>query len=211
MEPAVMTTFLLIRHALHRLGGDTIAGRLPDVSLSAEGASQAAQLAARVAAVPLEAIYSSPLERTWETAAPLGVATGLDVQRCDAIAEIDFGEWTGRRLDELRGTPHWSRWNAYRSGSRAPGGESMLEVQSRAVGALERLRDAHPIGRVALVSHADVIKAMLAYGLGAPLDLMQRIEISPASVSALVVAEYGPWVLCVNRTDGGIDDLPSGE
>jgi probable phosphoglycerate mutase len=197
-----VTTFLLIRHALHELGGDRIAGRLPDVHLSPDGLAQAEQLAARLDGVRIDAVRASPMERTRETAAPLAARRGLRLETCDDLLEIDYGEWTGRPLDALREDERWRRWNTFRSGHRVPGGESMIEVQSRAFALLQRLSAQHPDGHLALVSHADVIKAVVAQCLGAPLDLFQRIEISPASVSVVVVAELGPWVVCVNHTDG---------
>ncbi len=195
-----MTTFLLIRHAAHSLGGQTIAGRTPGVSLSPDGQAQAARLAERVSHLPIKAIYCSPIDRVRQTAQPVADRLGLPVRVNDTLAEIDYGEWTGRTLDELRPLPHWQRWNSFRSGTRVPGGESMLDIQSRVVAEMLRLRDHHPGECVAVFSHGDVIKAAVAYFLGVPLDLFMRIEIGLASISVVAVAEYGPWVLCVNNT-----------
>lgn len=194
------TTFLLIRHGAHLLGGDRIAGRTPDVHLSPWGCEQAAKLAERLGSLPIQAVYTSPMERTRETAAPLADGLGLTLQSLPELNEIDFGDWNGARLDDLRPQPLWQQWNAFRSGTRAPNGESMLEAQCRILQAMERLRERHPDEVVALVSHADVIKAAVAYFLGAPLDLFLRIEIGLASVTAINVGEFGPWVLCVNET-----------
>jgi probable phosphomutase (TIGR03848 family) len=196
-----VTTFVLIRHGLHQLGGDRIAGRLPGVHLSDEGRAQAERIVPRLDGVRIDAVHVSPMERTRETAAPLARERGLEPQICDDLLEIDYGEWTGRRLDQLSEDERWRRWNTFRSGHRVPGGESMVEVQARAFALLQRLHALHPDGCIALVSHGDVIKALVAQCLGAPLDLFQRIEISPASVTVLVVAELGPWVLCVNHSD----------
>ncbi|HEY2584381.1 MAG TPA: histidine phosphatase family protein [Tepidisphaeraceae bacterium] len=194
------TTFLLIRHAAHLLAGDTIAGRSAGVYLSPLGHEQARAMANRVATLPVRAIYCSPIDRARETAAPLSERLQLPVQTSDALSELDFGEWTRKTLDELRTQPLWQHWNAFRSGTRIPGGESMLDLQSRIVGEMLRLRNHHPDQCVALVTHGDVIKAAVAYWLGVALDLFRRIEIGLASVSVVAVGDRGPWVLCVNNT-----------
>src|SRR5687767_2098663 len=110
------TTFLLIRHGLHELGGDIIAGRTPGVHLSDAGRTQADGLCARLADVSIDAIYSSPMERTIETAQPLATRRGLTVEHSPELLEIDFGDWTGKSLHELRGSPGWREWNSFRSG-----------------------------------------------------------------------------------------------
>jgi broad specificity phosphatase PhoE len=194
------TTFLLIRHAAHLLGGGTIAGRSADVHLSPLGHEQARAMSERAARLPIVAIYSSPIDRARQTAAPLAERLQLPIEISDALCELDFGDWTRKTLDELRPRPAWQQWNAFRSGTRIWGGESMLEAQSRVVGEMLRLRDRHPDQCVALVSHGDVIKAAIAYWLGVPLDLFTRIEIALASVSVVAIGDYGPWVLCVNNT-----------
>jgi probable phosphomutase (TIGR03848 family) len=195
-----MATFLLIRHGAHLLGGETIAGRMEGVHLSPLGHSQAAGLISRVGSVPIRAVYTSPVTRCRETAAPLAAHLGLAAQVADGLSEIDFGEWTGRTIAELRPLPQWKRWNAFRSGARAPGGESMVQVQSRIVREMELLAESHAGECIALISHGDVIKAAVAHWLGVPLDLFQRIEISLASLSVIRLAEFGPWVLGVNST-----------
>ncbi len=195
-----MTTFILIRHAATDLIGKTIAGRMPDVHLSATGRAQAERLAERLANAPIRAIYSSPLERARETVAPLAARLGLETKTSDAIGEVEFGDWTGRELRELADLAEWQRFNSFRSGTRAPNGELMLEVQARVVSELERLREWHPTEVVALVSHGDVIKALIAHYAGIPLDLFHRVEISPASVSVIALHDWGPQILRVNDT-----------
>lgn len=203
-----MTRFLLIRHAVHLLGSERITGRMPDVHLSPRGQEQAKQLTARLAAVPIHALYSSPITRAQETAQPLAVQFGLPVHICEDIQEINYGDWTGRALEELRPLPQWQHWNSFRSGTRIPNGESMLEIQARIISRMQKLKEQHPNEIVALVSHGDVIKAAVAYCLGVPLDMFQRIEISPASVSLVGLTDYGPSVLCVNNTNG-LGELPA--
>lgn len=202
-----MTTFLLIRHATHALLKRTLVGRTPGVPLDDEGREQAARLAERLANLKPLALYSSPVQRAVETAAPLSERWGLPVQVAEEFSELDFGEWAGRDFSDLDELKQWEYFNTYRSGTRPPGGESMLEVQARAVTSLQRLHAEHPGSLIAIVSHGDVIRAMLNYYLGAPLDLFRRLEISPASVSVLDLQDWGPHVLLVNHL-GDLPELP---
>lgn len=195
-----MTTFLLIRHAAPDLMPNTLAGRLPGIHLSTQGEMQAQRLAERLGVLPIAAIYSSPLERAQQTAHPLAARLQLDVQCCEAIADLDYGEWSGQHFDDLAADLRWRHWNEFRSGASLPSGGMMLEVQVRAVLALEELRRRHPEELVAIVSHADVLKAALAHYLGAPLDLFQRIEISPASLSVLALYDWGARIIRLNDT-----------
>lgn len=195
-----MTTFLLIRHASFEGLGRRIAGWTPGVGLDEEGRVQARGLAERLKGVRVAAVYSSPLERARETAEPLAASLGLEVRPDEAFGEIRYGEWTGLDVGGLEPDARWRRYNHFRSGTRPPGGELMLEVQARFVGGLERLAAAHAGEAVAVFSHADAINAALMYYLGTPLDFFFRIEISPASVSILRLDEWGPKVLLVNDT-----------
>ena len=190
---------LLIRHALCDPVGRAIAGRSPGVGLNAAGRAQAGALAARLAHRPLAAVYASPLARALETAAAVARPHALAPRPAPALVELDFGGWTGRSLDALAAEPGWAPFNTYRSGTRPPGGELALEAQARAVAGVLRLAEAHPDGEacVAAVSHADVIKAVLGHLLGIPLDLQHRLEIAPASVSALALHPWGPRVLAI--------------
>jgi probable phosphomutase (TIGR03848 family) len=194
-----MTVFL-IRHGQTDWIAKGVAGRLPDVHLNEEGRLQAERLAARLKTLPVTAIYSSPLERTRETAAPLAEALGLEVHPCEEAIELDFGDWQGARIPELDADPRWRAFNALRSMTRAPRGELMPEVQTRIVAAIGRIRDAHPDGVVALFSHGDVIRSAVAYFAGVPLDLFQRIEIRPASITSLRFTDWGVLVMGVNDT-----------
>lgn len=195
-----LTTFYLIRHAVPDLAEGTLAGHLPGVHLSAYGQQQAARLADRLSAGSMAAIYSSPLERTLQTAQAIASRLTLPVQVSDAFAEIDFGEWTGQRFADLAADPRWQAWNSFRSSAPLPAGGLMIEVQTRAVAALQGLCQQHPEQGVAIVSHSDVIKAVVAHYLGLHLDLFQRIEISPASVSIIAVQRWGAQVLRLNDT-----------
>lgn len=194
-----MTTFILIRHGMTDAVGHTIAGRTPGVNLNAAGVAQAERLAAHLAAMPITHIYSSPLERARQTAEPLARATNCEVRISEPFNELDFGAWTNRALAELDPLPEWKAFNARRSTAVPPGGELMLEVQARTVAELERLRALHEDRCVAVVSHADVIRALLAHLLGAPLDLLLRLHLDPATFSVVEAYDEGDYaVRCIN-------------
>jgi broad specificity phosphatase PhoE len=196
----VPSTIFLLRHAAHDRVGSILCGRMPGVTLGATGHRQAAALAARMAGEAISALYTSPLERARETAAPIAERLGLAPRPCEGMTEIDFGDWTGRSFVSLEGDAGWAGWNTARATSRVPGGESMAEAQERAVAAVEQLHVNHPEGRVAVVSHADIIKAVLAHYLRLSLDDLFRFDIAPASVSALALWEGGGKVLSMNET-----------
>jgi probable phosphoglycerate mutase len=196
----VATLCLLIRHAVTDHVGHVLGGWTPGIHLNDLGVRQAASLAQKLATLELAAIYASPLERAQETAARIAARHRVGVQTAPELGEVRFGRWTARSFAELDADEAWERWNHMRSAARAPGGESALEVQARIVALLERVRIAHPDACVAVVSHADVIKLALVHALGSPIDLMRRIEISPASVSTLMLDRLEVRVLGVNDT-----------
>jgi probable phosphoglycerate mutase len=196
---------LLIRHAQNDWIGERLAGWTPGIHLNEEGRSQAAALARRLSEVPVAAIYSSPLERTRETAQPLAQAYGLTVEVRERLGETQYGDWTGQSLKELKEDELWPVVQVYPSGARFPGGESLREVQTRMVEEIDAIRDAHPEETVAIVSHSDPIKLVVAHYAGLPLDLFQRLVISPASVTAFTFTRFGPRLICLNHTE----DLPS--
>ena len=193
------TLVLLVRHGQTPTTGKLLPGRAPGLHLSETGRQQAQGVAERLAGVPnIAAIYASPLERTRETAAPLAAALGMKVKVDKGLLEADIGDWTGQELKAVSKTPEWKVVHSYPSGFRFPGGESFVEMQTRIVSALERLRAAHPGETIVCVSHADTIKAAVAHALGTHLDLFQRIVISPCSVTAISYGDGGPTVLSVN-------------
>jgi probable phosphoglycerate mutase len=198
-EVDVTTTFFLVRHAAHDRVGSILCGRMAGVTLGDAGKAQARRLSERFARENVACLLTSPLERAVETAEPIAARIGEPAQISEAITEIDFGAWSGMSFEALAQDPRWTAWNGARSVSRPPGGESMLEAQGRIVGALADLRDRHPGRSVLLVSHSDVIKAALLYHLGMSLDSYARIEIEPASISTLVVGDWGSKVLRLNE------------
>jgi probable phosphoglycerate mutase len=194
-----VTQLLLIRHAINDvMKAKRLAGWMPEVHINAEGQQQAEALAERLRHLQITAIYSSPLERTRETAAPLAKALGLEVQIRDGLGEVQYGEWTGRSLEELAKLDEWKIVQRYPSGMRFPEGEALRDMQSRIINALDAIANDHPRDIVAVFSHADVIKAALAHYLGTHLDLFQRIMIEPTSVSVVGLSKYGPAVVRVN-------------
>jgi probable phosphomutase (TIGR03848 family) len=195
-----MTRVLLIRHGATDTLGKWMAGRTPGVHLNEEGRQQAVQLSARLAAVPVRAIYSSPLDRVRETAAPLAELKRVDIVARERLNEVHFGSWTGAQLHDLDAQPVWRRYNSFRSGTRPPGGELMLETQSRVVAEIEELQRVHANDTIAIFSHGDVLRAALLFYLGMPIDLFHRIEISPASVSVINFYEDAVQVLRMNDT-----------
>lgn len=197
-----MTSFLWIRHAATEYPDGKIAGRAPDIGLSSAGRVQAQRLASRLAKQNIRAIYSSPQLRARATAQALGEALRADIRIAAELDELDYGDWTGRTFAELEASSQWRAFNSVRSWTRIPNGELMLEVQARVLGFVERALNDHSAETVALVTHADVIRAVLAYFLGVPIDLALRLEVSAASVTILVLDEKGPSVRCVNHTEG---------
>jgi probable phosphoglycerate mutase len=199
---------LFVRHGNTPTTGKKLPGRAPGLSLSEKGRAQAAVVAERIGALPKAptAVYASPLERTRETAAPIARALGLRVRTAPGLIEVDVGEWTEKPLTRLFRDKRWAMVHRWPSGFRFPGGESFAEMTARALDAVVEIVERHPGETVVAVSHADTIKAVLAAAAGAPLDLMQRLVVSPCSVSAVIFTGGGPTVLCVNST-GTLEEL----
>jgi len=201
-----VTLLLLIRHGANDWVHGRLAGRIPGVRLNDEGRRQAQSLAARIAPLPLDAIYASPLDRTVETAQAVAGPRGMTLRLVEGVQEVDYGEWQGAELKELYKHELWPGVQHYPSGTRFPGGETLGEAQNRMVAALDALRARHPKGIIAVVSHADIIKLAVAYYIGMHLDLFQRLEISTCSVTALAFTPMGPRLLAYNDT-GSLEHL----
>lgn len=197
-----MVHILLVRHAVNDwVKTGKLAGWTPAVHLNELGEAQAAALGERLAKTKLHAIYSSPLERTMETAEAIVTHhPHLSIKPLEAIGEVRYGEWEGQELSKLRQFKLWHHVQHYPSRVEFPGGETMRGAQERAVNAIEQLRHWHPRQTVVAVSHSDVIKMIVAHYLGMHLDQFQRIDISPASLTALVLDSGRPIVHCVNDT-----------
>lgn len=195
------TTILLVRHAHCDHIGRFLAGRTADIGLSATGQEEAARLAVRIAAMRPDGIITSPRLRAMQTAAAIASACGISTVANDpALDEIDFGVWSGQPFDQLERDPEWRRWNAARSQACPPGGEPMQEVRRR-TGALIASECKHAQEkRLVLVSHCDVIKAILMDVMGLHTDDWAAFEIAPASVSTFVFGDEAARVLTINET-----------
>jgi broad specificity phosphatase PhoE len=202
-----MTTFLLLRHGSTDLVGRKIMGWTRGIHVNAEGRSEIEALTAMLAGVKIAAVYSSPLERAVETAEAIAKGRSIEVCQEEAFGEVRVGDWTGRALDELERDEGWRRWNTVRSMVRAPNGETAIEIQARMLDALMRLRRAHENQVVAVVSHGDPIRAILAYLAGIPLDLALRLRIDTASASIIRLSDWAPEILGVNLRAGGLSWL----
>jgi probable phosphomutase (TIGR03848 family) len=193
---------LLIRHGTTALTATRLVGRTPGVSLDDNGRVQALDLVQRLENVPIAALYSSPLERTRETAEPLAAARNLPVRVEDRLVEVDFGEWQGQEYRALQKTDLWKRVQSRPGDARFPAGEAVREAQARVVAAVEGLLHDHPSETVAAFSHSDLIKLAVAHYTGVHIDLFQRLSISPASVTALWLGGGMPRLVNLNDTGG---------
>ena len=194
---------LLIRHGQTPTTGVELYGRKPGVHLSDVGVDQAEKVAERISEMnqrAIVAIYSSPLERTRETAMPISKRVGIPIKRNRGRIELDVGDWTGRKLSQLRKLKAWSTVQKYPSGFSFPNGESFVQMQTRMSQTVDGLVATHPGKTVIAVSHADPIRALVAHAMGTHLDLFQRIVVSPCSVTAILYTSSGPVVLAVNNT-----------
>jgi probable phosphomutase (TIGR03848 family) len=207
-----VTTVLLVRHGLTATTGQVLTGWTPGVSLDERGRAQAKALAERLAAVPLAAMVTSPLDRCQQTAEAIAATRGgqVSVVVDDRVGECRYGDWTGRPLSELAKDPLWPVVQAHPSAVRFPGpeGESMLDMQHRAVSAVREWND--KLGKDAtylVCSHGDVIKAIVADSLGLHLDQCQRILADPCSLTVIRYTPLRPFLLRMNDVGGGVDDL----
>jgi probable phosphomutase (TIGR03848 family) len=196
-----MTTLLLIRHATTASTGQRLGGRT-ETELDPQGRDQAKATAQRLADVPLRAVYSSPLPRAMETAEIVAEPHRLPVLPVAGLVEIEYGRWTDRPLKPLFRNKLWPVIQQRPSLVRFPDGETIREAQVRAVDALEALVAKHRRTAIAAVTHADVIKAVVAFYLGQPLDLFQRLAVTPASVTVLALAPGGQPALLRFNDDG---------
>lgn len=208
-----MTLVLLVRHGLTAATGSVLSGWTPGISLDDRGQQQAVALAARLAPVALDAIITSPLERCRQTAdavAATGEGRPPAVQEDERLGECHYGDWTGQPLKRLAKEPMWRVVQAHPGAARFPGadGESIMDMQHRAVSAVrdwnQRLG---PRAAYLICSHGDVIKSVIADSLGMHLDMLQRIQVDPCSLTAIRYTPLRPFLLRMNDTGGGVDSL----
>jgi probable phosphomutase (TIGR03848 family) len=192
---------LLIRHGLAEYKPGRLYGWTPGVHLSAQGRDEAKRLAERLEPVKLNALYCSPLERCCETADAILAGRKLEKQIVEGLGEVQYGSWQGKTFKSLVKTPLWRTVQFFPSQATFPGGEAMLAMQARGVAAVEEIRTEHKQGTVAIVSHADMIKALVAHYLGLHFDMFQRIHVETASVTA--IAFMGTFPRLVRLSDTG--------
>jgi len=191
-------TLCLLRHAAHDHPADMLCGTRPGVALSAAGRRQAACLARRFPPGSLDGLLASPVQRCQETAAAVGAACGLQPETAPAAREVDFGAWTGQRFATLEQDARWHAWNHHRDEAGAPGGEAMQQVRARVLALLEAVLQRHPTGRIAIVSHAEIIRTAILCVLGLPLRAYGRVEVDVASISTLRLWPGGGKLLTLN-------------
>lgn len=189
----------LVRHAAHEELGERLSGRGPAPGLSARGRGEAQRLRAFLASDRIDLIQASPRTRAQETAKAIAGERGIEPETVEALDEVDFGQWTGQRYADLEPLAEWQQWNAHRAISRAPAGESMAEAQQRALTHVEAIGRGEPGRTVALVSHCDIIRAVLCGILGVSLDNILKFDIDPASVSRLSVGQWGATIHSINE------------
>ncbi len=212
-----MTVVLLVRHGLTAGTGHVLTGRTPGIPLDDRGREQAAALADRLAEVRLDAIVTSPLERCRQTAEAIAAARDgepLPVKEDGQFAEVNYGDWTGKPLKRLAKDPLWRVVQAHPSAVRFPGedAESLLEVQHRAVQAVREWNARLGKDAVYLIcSHGDVIKSVIADSLGLHLDLSQRIQVDPCSLSVIRYTPLRPFLVRMNDTGRTAVGLANGQ
>lgn len=195
-----MTILLLIRHAENDyVKTGRLAGRLAGIHLNETGRQQARAVADKLTGAPVKAVYSSPLERAIETATPIAEALNLEVTQRPGLVEMDFGEWQNKKLKGLSRLKAWKVVQGAPARMRFPQGESFAEAQHRICQELDALARQHDSkDMIICVSHSDPIKLAVAYYLGLPLDLFQRLTVSPASITVLAIGEMGSQLLALN-------------
>jgi len=221
-------TVILLRHGRSTSNtAHVLAGRSEGVELDDKGRQQATDLVDRVAELPIRAVVCSPMLRCRSTVEPLAAALGVEAEIDDRFAEVDYGEWTGRKIGDLVKEPLWGVVQAHPSAAVFPGGEGLAQVQTRAVTAVRdhdaRLAEQHGGDALWLAcTHGDVIKAVIADALGLHLDGFQRISADPASMSVIRYTRFRPFVLHINHTGPRLtsaltapaspqDEAPSGD
>ncbi|MEU6816206.1 histidine phosphatase family protein [Streptomyces sp. NPDC046860] len=202
-----MPTLILVRHGRSTANtAGLLAGWTPGVTLDERGAQQAAALPGRLDGLPLAEIVVSPLQRCQETVQPLlDARPGLSPRTDDRIGECHYGDWSGRKLAELKDEPLMEVVQTHPSAAAFPGGESMREMQARAVEAVRdwnaRVEREHGADAVYLMcSHGDIIKSIVADALGLHLDLFQRVSVEPCSVTAIRYTRLRPYLVRLGET-----------
>lgn len=207
-----MGTIILVRHGENDWSKENkLAGRIPGIHLNDVGHQQAHAVAQRLAALPIKAVYSSPLTRCVETADYIADTHGLAVHHVSELVEVDYGEWEGKKIKKLAKLPLWRAVQFFPSRARFPQGEALRDVQHRVVKAIEEIAGRHAEETVVIVSHADLIRLALAHYLGMHIDSFQRLIISPASASIIALHPEGLMRVLRMNDDGPLYPTPERE
>ena len=190
---------LLVRHAVTAETGKVLSGRLPGIPLSPLGVEAAAVAGRALADAAAGVIVTSPMERCRQTAVALGRETGIRPRVDKRYAEVDYGAWSGRRLADLRRLAAWRSLMVSPARFRFPGGETLDEVRQRSVAATEALAVAFAEDTAVVVTHADVVRALLCHYLGMSLDLIHRLEVGPTSLTEIDLTDGFVRVPIVNQ------------
>ena len=205
-----MARIVLLRHA-HSVANEKnlLAGRTGGIALSKTGKSQAEDLIARLGATNFDEVAISPLQRCRETIDPWLAADGAKspVVIDESVSEVDYGNWSGKTLASLRRKSQWKVVQDFPSQMIFPEGESLLEMQGRALSGFYRLNALKGKGPRLLVSHGDVIKSLIASALELDLDKFQKIVIDPASISVLDYSKGNFRLLHINDSTTCFDFL----
>jgi probable phosphomutase (TIGR03848 family) len=195
-----MPLILLVRHGENDYVKERrLPGRIPGIHLNKRGRKQAKRVAKFLKSAPVKAVYSSPLERTMETALPIANAHDLKIIPRTGLIETDVGKWQGKKIKKLQKLQEWRKVQLTPSRFKFPSGESIASCQHRIVEEIEDLVEAHdPEDMIVCVSHADPIKMIVAYYLGLPLDMYQRFSVSPASITSIMIGPFGSHFWTIN-------------
>jgi probable phosphoglycerate mutase len=194
-----MNRFYLIRHALTDTAGKYLSGRAVGIFLNEEGNGQAKRLANSLINLQISEIYTSPLDRTVQTAEIIAKTLNLACIISEDFQEIDFGNWTNSSIKDLENDKLFRQFNLFRTGTRIPNGELIIEAQLRIINGIEKLNQKYQGKNIVIVSHADLIRLAIGYYAGIPIDLLQRIEISPASLSSVDLFEDNVRIFEINK------------
>jgi probable phosphoglycerate mutase len=189
----------LVRHGAHELIDRVLVGRMEGVPLSEEGRQQARSLVRRLGTRRISGLYTSPRQRARETADIIAEHLGLALEVTTRLDELNFGGWTGRTFSQLDADPAWRQWNEARSRVRPPGGETMREAQARALRYISETHRARAGSTVVMVTHAEIIRAVVLHCLAWPLDAWQGVEIPPASVTTLDIRPSGSALVSLDQ------------
>lgn len=205
-----MSTIILVRHGENDwVKKNRLAGWIEGVHLNENGRAQAAAAADRLSHLPIKAIYSSPITRCLETAVPIATPHQLEITPLNELGEVRYGDWEGEKIKTLTKNKLWFVVQFFPSRLRFPNGEALREVQFRAIQTLEKLAQQHPEEMIIVVSHADLIKLVLAHYLGVHIDLFQRLTIAPASFSVITLPENGGVRIGRMNDDGPLQPPPA--